>query len=170
MKKGTRSIPRAEFREVISKFKDILLRRIPEVRSILLFGSIARGDARGSTDVDIMVVSDSFTEGASKAADSIIEAFRELKSGAEYKEFSSSGNILNLDPIGYSPSDLLSSPPLLLDVVEDGVVLFDDGLMEGVLGRVKERMKRLGSKRVRTKRGWYWDLKPDYKFGEVIEI
>lgn len=170
MKRGIEAIPQSEFREVISKFRDILLQRIPKLRSIVLFGSIARGDVRGSTDVDTLVVSDFFRGGASKAADSIIEAFRELKYTEEYQALVSSGKILNVDPIGYASSDLLRTPPLLLDVVEDGIILFDDGSMERVLKGVGQRMRRLGSRRVKTKRGWYWDLKPDYKFGEVIEV
>jgi hypothetical protein len=50
------------------------------------------------------------------------------------------------------------------------VLLFDDGFMERVLERLSARLRELGARRVRTKRGWYWDLKPDYRFGEVIEL
>ena len=170
MKRGIRAIPQPEFRKVISKFREILVKRVPELRSVVLFGSIARGDAKGSTDVDTLVVSDSFKGGASKAADMIIEAFRELKSTDEYRALVSAGKILNVDPIGYTSQDLLRTPPLLLDVVEDGIILLDNGSMRRMLKRVEERMKQLGSRRVKTKRGWYWDMKPDYKFGEVIEI
>ncbi|MEM2206899.1 MAG: nucleotidyltransferase domain-containing protein, partial [Sulfolobales archaeon] len=33
-----------------------------------------------------------------------------------------------------------------------------------------EKLKELGAERVRCGRKWYWRLKRDYKFGEVIEL
>jgi hypothetical protein len=31
-------------------------------------------------------------------------------------------------------------------------------------------MKELGSKKVYIGEKWYWDLKPDLEFGEIIEL
>jgi len=148
----------------------ILRKRVPRLRSIVLFGSIARGDAGPSTDVDLIVVSDSFPKSPSKSADIIIEAFEALKETDEYDRLRSAGIFLNIDPIGYRAADLGGVPPLMLDVAHEGILLFDDGFMEKVLDEVSARLKRLGARRVRTKSGWYWDLKPDYKFGEAVEI
>jgi len=39
-----------------------------------------------------------------------------------------------------------------------------------VLARLKRRLDELGARRVWMGRKWYWVLKPDAKFGEVIEI
>jgi len=36
---------------------------------------------------------------------------------------------------------------------------------------LKMRLLKLGAKRIFIdKERWYWDLKPDYKFGEVIAV
>jgi hypothetical protein len=170
MKRGIDFIPQTEFRPVVSKLVEILLGKIEKIRSIVLFGSIARGNASASTDLDLIVVSDAFPPNPSKAADRIIEAYQELKSTPEYRKFREQGGYLNIDPIGYRARDLERAPPLFLDVTEDGILLVDDGFMEGLLRELVKRMRRLGSRRVRTRRGWYWDLKPDYVFGEVVEI
>lgn len=62
--------------------------------------------------------------------------------------------------------------PLYLDIVEDGVLLLDrDGFFASVLEGMRSRMRALGSRRVFLPDGnWYWDLKPDFRFGEVVEI
>jgi len=61
--------------------------------------------------------------------------------------------------------------PLYLDIVEDAVIFFDrDGFFSGILEKLRKRLNELGAERVRLGKKWYWRLKRDYKFGEVIEI
>jgi hypothetical protein len=62
--------------------------------------------------------------------------------------------------------------PLYLDIVEDGIIIVDrGGLFAAVLAAMRGRMRALGSRRVYLPDGnWYWDLKPDFRFGEVVEI
>jgi hypothetical protein len=57
-------------------------------------------------------------------------------------------------------------------IVEDGILILDRGrFFEEVLSGMRERMRALGSRRVFLEDGsWYWDLKPDFRFGEVVEI
>ena len=56
-------------------------------------------------------------------------------------------------------------------MVEDAIIAYDkDDFFTKVLERVRKRLEELGSKRVRMGRKWYWILKPDYRFGEVIRI
>ena len=78
---------------------------------------------------------------------------------------------LSFQAVPYKSEDVVETPPLLLDVSEDGIILYDDGLMHQKLGELKERLRVLGSKRIRTRTGrWYWVLKPVLKPGEIIEI
>lgn len=42
--------------------------------------------------------------------------------------------------------------------------------LRGVLEDLKRRLEELGAKRVWVGDKWYWVLKPDIKFGEVVEI
>jgi hypothetical protein len=61
--------------------------------------------------------------------------------------------------------------PLYLDMTEEAVVLFDrGGFFAGVLERLRERLQELGAERKQLGRLRYWDLKPDFKPGEVIVL
>lgn len=56
-------------------------------------------------------------------------------------------------------------------MVEDGVMIYDkEGFLKGVLEQIAERLRELGAKRVWTKKGWYWVLKPDARLGEEVEV
>jgi len=71
-----------------------------------------------------------------------------------------------------TPDEAALRSPLYLDMVEDAVLLYDrDHFFAGVLDGMRRRMLQLGSRRVRLPDGtWYWDLKPDFRFGDVVEI
>jgi hypothetical protein len=63
-------------------------------------------------------------------------------------------------------------PSLFLDLTEDAVIIYDeDRFLEGLLLELKANLLRRGAIRVILDGdSWYWDLKPDYKFGEIVEI
>jgi uncharacterized protein len=71
-----------------------------------------------------------------------------------------------------TPEEAAHHSPLYLDIVEDGILLVDrDGFFRSILDAMRVRMRALGSRRVMLPDGsWYWDLKPDFRFGEVVEI
>ena len=56
-------------------------------------------------------------------------------------------------------------------MVEDARIVLDrDGFFAGVLDRLRGRLHALGARRVWRGTRWYWDLKPDRRPGEVIEL
>lgn len=141
------------------------------MHSIVAFGSVARGEESRRSDVDIIVVSEAFPESYSARLDMLAPVFQEVRSKESYMQLRKYGYYLSFSAVPYRPADLIDTPPLLLDVTQDGLILYDDGLMREKLSEVRERLRELGSKRVRTQSGkWYWVLKPDFKPGEVIEI
>ena len=47
--------------------------------------------------------------------------------------------------------------PLYLDMVEDAIIVYDkDDFFRKILQNVRNRLKELGSKRVRMGKRWYW--------------
>ena len=142
-----------------------------KIRSIVLFGSLARGEERKQSDIDLIVVSEEFPESYSARLDLLRPIFQEVKRTESYLRLLRKGYRFSFSAVPYRPEDLDDTPPLLLDVTEDGVILHDDGLMRRKLAELKKRLRALGSKRVYTQAGkWYWVLKPDLKPGEIIQI
>jgi hypothetical protein len=59
--------------------------------------------------------------------------------------------------------------PVLIDVATDGIILLDDGRLVQHCAAVSARLRAYGGRRVHLPDGtWYWDLKPDFRLGDVI--
>ena len=70
-----------------------------------------------------------------------------------------------------TPEEAQSFTPLYLDLTQDAIILYDQGgFFQTILDQLAERLRALGAQRVRQGRVRYWKLKPDYQWGEVIEI
>lgn len=137
--------------------------------SVVLFGSVARGDAGPLSDIDLLIVARDLPRGqfARKRllenADAVFEE-RLVAAGA-------SGFEARLARILRTPDEAERIVPLYLDLTEDAVLLRDrDGFFAGVLERVRTSLRRLGARRIWRGRTWSWDLKPDFAPGDVIEI
>lgn len=133
--------------------------------SLVLFGSVARGQARPSSDIDLLVVAEGFPRSLRDRRRPLLETWEQVRTAQAlpYVEW-------NL--VTKSPEEARFHSPLYLDIVEDGILLLDRaGSFEAVLSEMRERMRALGSRRIYLDDGsWYWDLKPDFRFGEVVEI
>jgi len=128
------------------------------LRSVALFGSQARGEATARSDVDLAIVV------SGRGADDYGALTRSLGGhGLREPPF--------ISAVIWSDVDLAGHPWLLIDVAVDGIVLLDDGVLGREMEAVRRRLAALGSRRVRLPDGtWYWDLKPDWKPGDVVEI
>ncbi|MDE0043139.1 MAG: nucleotidyltransferase domain-containing protein [Candidatus Poribacteria bacterium] len=138
------------------------------ILSVALFGSVARRQARPDSDIDLLIVHKKVD--FNPAYRSVDIAFA-LKEEDEYKNLVGRG----LDPhpacIFMTEGELWDRPHILLDILVEGILLFDIGVLESRLRALRERLNALGSKRVALPDGtWYWDLKPDWKPGEIIEL
>ena len=137
----------------------------PRLRSLVLFGSVARGRSTARSDVDLLVVADGFPRSLAERRRPLLAVWSRVRAdlGLPAVEW-------NL--VTKSPDEARHRSPLYLDVVEDGILLIDRGdFFRNVLDAMRERMRQLGSRRVYLEDGsWYWDLKPDFRFGEVVEI
>lgn len=133
--------------------------------SLVLFGSVARGEARENSDIDVLIVAEGFPRSLRDRRGPLLAAWERARA-----ERSLPWMEWNL--VTKTPEEASFHSPLYLDMVEDGVLLFDrNGFFGAVLEEIRARMRELGSRRVRLDDGsWYWDLKPDYRFGDVVEI
>ena len=138
------------------------------VLSIALFGSVARGQARPDSDIDLLVVHE---EVDFNPTHRFVEIAFELEEGDEYKCLVGQGLSPRPSCVFMTECELWDRPHILLDMLVEGILLHDIGVLQPRLEALRKRLNVLGSKRVTLPDGtWYWDLKPDWKPGEIIEL
>ncbi len=137
----------------------------PRLVSIVLFGSLARGDATTRSDVDLLVVAEGFPRRLSARRQELLELYAPVREARQLP-------FVEWNLVTKTPDEARVHSPLYLDMVEDGRLLFDrDGFFADVLERMRVRMRELGSRRVFLPDGsWYWDLQPGFRFGDEVRI
>ena len=138
------------------------------ITAFALFGSVARGEARPDSDIDLLIV---YKEVDFDPTKEFVKARFELEEETEYKRLKKSG--LNPYPsaIFMTERDLWERPLILLDIIDHGLILYDTGVLQNRFNALRKRLAELGSKKIVLEDGtWYWHLKPDWKPGEVIEL
>ena len=162
-------------KEKFKKLEKLLLSEIKSyygqrLISIVVFGSVARETQTFESDLDLLIIAKGLPDGRMKRikeCDMIEEKIYPFLKLLHQKE----GINSYISAIIKSPEEVEKGSPLFLDMVEDAKILFDRGrFFEKVLERLRDRLRELGAKRIWRGSAWYWDLKPDYKPGEIFEL
>jgi predicted nucleotidyltransferase len=137
--------------------------------SLAVFGSVGRGTPRPDSDIDLLIVAEDLPRGrVARVADF---ARIEAEVGETLRRLRSEGVTTELSPVLKTPSEVEQGSPLFLDMLEDARLLVDRGaFLEHAFERFRARLARLGARRIWRGNAWFWDLKPDYKPGEVFEL
>ncbi|MEM2864796.1 MAG: nucleotidyltransferase domain-containing protein [Candidatus Bathyarchaeia archaeon] len=107
-----------------------------KIKSIVLHGSMARGDYDYSSDVDLLIIVSEESKGISERI-------------YEYSEYSDGW----VEPLVYTGDEAMNMlndfNPLILNALKDGVTLFDDGFWAGLKKKFEEmeyegKLKRRG--------------------------
>jgi len=138
--------------------------------SFSVYGTVARGGARKDSDIDILIVSTDFTGSLGSRAESLLRIEEMVKSELAWLRQKGIHTSLSFYPLREEEAE--RRPLLFLDLTEEAAILYDkNGFLERVLTDLKARLLKMGAKRVFIdKEHWYWDLKPDYRFGEEISV
>lgn len=128
--------------ESLRRFLEALLsKRKGRVRSVILFGSMAKGNYTPHSDYDVFIV----VEG---------EEARFIDRLSDYSSFSDGW----VEPFTYTVEEvesmLRSYHPLLLDTLKDGIVLYDIGFWK----LLREKFRRLLSEGIITPKKNGWDI------------
>ena len=137
--------------------------------SVVVFGSVGRGTPRPDSDVDVLIVADDLPDGRLRR----VAEFRSVEDALApiLAEAASAGCHIELSPIFKTRVEVTRGTPLLLDLVDDARVLYDrEDFMRLTLARLRARLDQLQARRIWQGNAWWWDLKPDYRAGEVFEI
>lgn len=137
--------------------------------TLAIFGSVARGTQRPDSDVDLLLVCDPLPDGRLRR----MAEFEKVERRVEplLSSLGQKGMMTSLSPIIKTPEEVKRGSLIYLDMVEDARVLYDrDDFFKRFLERLRMRLAELGSHRIWLGSAWYWDLKPDFKPGEVFEL
>jgi predicted nucleotidyltransferase len=137
--------------------------------SVVLYGSIARGDNRKDSDIDLLLVIKDLPKTITERV--ILFDKVERKLDDDIMRLMDEGYYVTFSPILKTPEEAMRFSPIYMDMTEDAIILYDrNGFFRKVLEKTKKRLKELGFERVwLSKKSWYW-RKRDYKFGEIIDF
>jgi len=137
--------------------------------TLAVFGSAARETQSYTSDLDFIIVAEDLPDGRMKR----VAEFEEVEKKLEplIHSFGAEGIHTRLSPVFKSPEEVVGGSPLFIDMVEDLSMLHDrNGFFENRISVLRKRLAALGARRIWKGNAWYWDLKPDYKPGEVFEL
>lgn len=139
------------------------------LRSLAVYGSVARGTAKEYSDIDFLMISDEFNGSIASRMDRLIGIEHDVKDEIRWLIRNGVYTSLNIYPM--KPEEAKQLPILFLDLIDEAKILYDDGLLENLINEMKARTVRLGARKIYIDDGsWYWDLKPDYRPYEMIEL
>jgi len=143
-------------REVLTK----LFERFEEnLVSVVLYGSIARGTAKPTSDMDLLVVVRGLPASFYDRSIIIGNILRELHE-PKIRLWKESGEFTNIDILPLAPDEAEVLRPLYLDFLFDATILYDQGgFMSRILEKLRKRVGELGARRITMPSGkWYWTL------------
>src|SRR5213078_2429425 len=98
---------------------------VDDLLAVALFGSVARGQARPDSDLDLYVVTRT-----SILADPRLRAmWARIEASPEYRMLVAAGYEPTPSPVPHTVEDLCRHPWILLDIAHHGVVLYDPELV-----------------------------------------
>lgn len=140
-----------------------------ELVSLGSFGSVGRGTPTADSDIDLLIVSEGLPRGRLARSDDFVAVEKAM--AQDLAKAYALGLHPSLSPIFKTPDEVAAGSPLFLDMIDDARIVYDrDGFLKQAFSDFAGRLARLGAKRIWRDNSWYWDLKPDYKPGEVFEI
>lgn len=137
--------------------------------SVVLYGSVARGEATCGSDIDLLVICRDLPRGIFERQ-SVLEPIREQLQ-PEIDALWAQGCYSDFSELLKTEQEAQHTIPPYLDMTEDALLLYDrEGFFHNILQRLRTRLAELGAQRKRLGKLRYWDLKPDFQPGEVIEL
>ena len=140
MHRSLREMKREIYRPLIQKLRNAFGDRL---RTVVLFGSRARGETEAQRDHDVFLVVEGLPSSPLTRQKEIRNAIWDIP--------------LRINTISKTPGEVdRNLTPLLLEICVDGVCLFGKYYFEPYRKKALEALKQSGLKRKRVGKEWYW--------------
>lgn len=168
-----------EMKMIPERYKNLILDFVNLVKevfkdnivSVVLYGSVAKNIARKDSDIDICLIFKTLPKSRHKRTLLIFPLIKALRERDSYMVLYDKGYLPEIAPVLYTVDEIRDTKPIFLDMVEDGIILLDDGTFEKKIKEVKQRMKELGTQKISLENGdYYWILKPGLRLSEVVSL
>ena len=115
-----------EFMPLLKKYINFLKREFgDDLISVCLFGSIAKGDFKCGSDIDVLVVIKGLPLDIGYRIRRISHIKRKLKATEEYKALKNRNLPRLISEVIFTPEEIKKHPSILLDITIDGIILYD---------------------------------------------
>ncbi len=154
-----------DYKEILNKFTQHLRKRFGDnLISLVLYGSVARGTAKDESDIDLLIILKDAPAAYYERLEPVIEIELQMREVSGVPPIFSS--------LILSKEEAMENRNIFLDMIEDSIILYDeDDFFRNRLKAMKNRLQELGSQKFILKDNtWYWQLKPDMKAGEILEL
>jgi hypothetical protein len=137
--------------------------------SVALYGSVARGQAGPSSDIDLFVVLQESPSGMlsrRRLLDPVRESLNSELEGLWAQEI-----YADFIEVIRTQNEACQFHPLYLDMSQEAILLYDrERFLETLLVNVRERLVRGGAERKFMGNFWYWDLSRSSIPEEVFDL
>lgn len=174
-------IPYKVFKPYINKFlKKLLITFKEEILGVAIFGSVIKNKATEDSDIDILILWKNRPKAPHHKYYKLEEELkdsRQIKSLDEYVK--KHGNLKwsfslksMVFPIHLDLEEFNANPWILVEFADYGKILYDPNkLLKNKFNYIHKRLKELSSKKIILEDGkYYWDLKPDWKPGDIVKL
>jgi len=157
-----------EYRQLVFDVLRAVRQRMRLV-SFCVYGSVARGEAKPTSDLDILLISDDLRGSIASRLDLL--SFVDIETFDEVRFLRGNGRSTAVSLIPLTRKEAGADPALFLDLAVHAKILLDEGgFLNDILAKLRGRLALAGAKRIETANGWYWDLKPGFVPGQEVVI
>jgi predicted nucleotidyltransferase len=165
-------LPQIEYGPLLNDVVPLLKKQFGKnLLAAVLYGSVASGAARRDSDIDVCLIFRELPQSMYERTRYVLPVKEKLRQQESYRKLYGQGYYPELSLLEFTADEIEDTPEVFLDMVDARTILLDDGTFRRKMGKLRRRMKELGThKIVREDGSYYWVLKSGATLGEEITL